>query len=309
MKPAEQTPLSALACAALLKEAGFPPGVVNIVNGFGPTAGAAIAHHQGIDKIAFTGSTEVGHLIQKASGESNLKRVSLELGGKSPFIIFNVSDEELKKAAGFAAASIFGNQGQSCCASSRIFVHEDVYERYLDAAKEIAQQLVVGDPFADETTQGAIVSDEQFQKILGYIKSGKEEGARLVEGGTRVGDKGYFLRPTIFGDVKDDMKIAREEIFGPVMSVIKFKDINEVIKRANATSYGLAAGVYCNDINTVMTLVNALQAGSVWVNCYEYITAQTPFGGFKKSGFGRELGEYGLHEYCEVKTVTIKYGV
>jgi len=289
LKPAEQTPLSALYCAALIKEAGFPAGVVNVVNGFGPTAGAGLALHNDVDKIAFTGSTEIGHLIQEMSAKSNLKRVSLELGGKSPFIIFNVNDEDLRKAAGFAAASIFGNQGQSCCASSRIFVHEDVYERYLEFAKEIAQSLVVGDPFADTTTQGSIVSDEQFKKILGYIDSGKSEGARLVEGGSRVGEKGYFVRPTVFGDVKDTMKIAKEEIFGPVMSVIKFKDVDEVIARANATSYGLAAGVFCNDISTTLKVVNALQAGSVWVNCYEYITAQTPFGGYKQSGFGREL--------------------
>jgi len=307
LKPAEQTPLTALYIGALIKEAGFPAGVVNIVPGYGPTAGAAISMHQDIDKIAFTGSTEIGRLIQQMSGQSNLKRVSLELGGKSPFIIFNVNDADLEAAAGFAAGSIFGNQGQSCCASSRVFVHEDVYERFLEKVKAIAQNLVVGDPFADETTQGAIISDEQFKKILGYIDSGKQQGARLVEGGSRVGDKGYFVRPTVFGDVKDDMKIAREEIFGPVMSVIKFSSVQEAIKRANATSYGLAAGVFCNDMDTVLTMVNALQAGSVWVNCYEYITAQTPFGGFKQSGFGRELGEYGLHEYCEVKTVTIKF--
>ncbi len=195
----------------------------------------------------------------------------------------------MEAAAGYAAASIFGNQGQSCCASSRVFVHEDAYERFLEKAKAIASNLVVGDPMDGSTTQGAIVSDEQFQKILGYIESGQAEGARLVEGGQRVGSKGYFLRPTVFADVTDDMKIAKEEIFGPVMSCIKFKDINEAIRRANKTKYGLAAGIFSSDIDTVLTLVNALQAGSVWVNCYEYITAQTPFGGFKQSGFGREL--------------------
>jgi acyl-CoA reductase-like NAD-dependent aldehyde dehydrogenase len=232
LKPAEQTPLTALAIAALAKEAGFPAGVINIVPGFGPTAGHALAMHNDVNKIAFTGSTEVGRKIQEASAKSNLKRVSLELGGKSPFIIFDVDDKALQRAAEDTANSIFGNQGQSCCASSRIFVHESVHDKFVDKLKEIAQSKVVGDPFDENTTNGAIISDVQFNKVLNYIKLGKDQGAKVVEGGDRVGEKGYFVRPTIFVDVKDDMTIAKEEIFGPVVSVLKFKELNEALKRA-----------------------------------------------------------------------------
>jgi len=307
MKPAEETPLTALYCAALIKEAGFPAGVVNIVLGDGPVAGAALALHHDVDKIAFTGTERVGHLIQEMSAKSNLKRVNLELGGKSPFIIFDINENDLKKAAGDATFSMYTNQGQSCCASSSIFVHESVYERFIEISKEMAEALVVGDPFAAGTTQGSLISQENFGKVLEYIESGKKEGARLVCGGKRVGSKGFFVEPTIFADVTDDMKIATDEILGPVMSIFKFKTVEEVIERANKTKYGLAAGVWSNDITTVMKVTNALQAGSVWVNCFEIVVPQAPFGGFKQSGFGRELGEYGLHEYLEVKTVTIKY--
>lgn len=306
LKPAEQTPLTALAIAALAKEAGFPPGVINVVPGYGSAAGSAISHHMDINKVAFTGSTVVGRKIQEASAKSNLKRVSLELGGKSPFIIFELDDEGLQRAAQETANSIFGNQGQSCCASSRIFVHENVHEKFLEKLKAIADSKVVGDPFSEETTNGALISELQFNKVLGYIQSGKDEGARCVTGGERVGNKGYFVRPTIFADVKDEMTIAKEEIFGPVVSVFKFNEINEAIRRANATAYGLAAGIFCNDINKVMNVAHSIEAGSVWVNCYEVVQNAAPFGGFKQSGFGRELGEYGLHEYTEVKNVTIR---
>nr|AVR59241.1 aldehyde dehydrogenase 1 [Platynereis dumerilii] len=304
MKPAEQTPLSAIYLCALIKEAGFPPGVINVVPGFGPTAGAAVAEHMDIDKVAFTGSTEIGRIVMAAAAKSNLKRVSLELGGKSPLIIF--SDTDLDNAVEWAHAAIMNNHGQNCCAGSRTFVQEEIYDAFVAKAKAIADKRVVGSPWADGTQQGPQVDDAQFKKILSFVESGKSEGAKLQSGGVRVGDKGYFVRPTVFSDVTDDMKIATEEIFGPVQSILKFKTMEEVIERANKTSYGLAAGVFTNDISKAMMMVQALQGGSVWVNCYDIVTQQTPFGGFKQSGIGRELGEYALKEYSEVKTVTMK---
>lgn len=304
LKPAEQTPLSALYCASLLKEAGFPPGVVNIVPGYGPTAGAAISEHMDVDKVCFTGSTEVGKLIMQAAGRSNLKRVSLELGGKSPLIIF--ADADLDEAATWAHGAIMANHGQNCCAGSRTFVEESVYDKFVEKAKALAENRTVGDPYDALSMQGPLIDQEQFQKVLGYCKSGEEQGAKLQTGGVKVGEKGYFLRPTVFSEVTDDMRIAKEEIFGPVQSIIKFKDLAEVTERANRTSYGLAAGVITNDINKALTLANTLQAGTVWINCYDILTPQTPFGGFKQSGHGRELGEYALQEYTEIKTVTIK---
>ncbi len=289
MKPAEQTPLTALAIAALAKEAGFPAGVINVIPGLGPIAGHHLAHHMDVNKIAFTGSTVVGRKIQEASAKSNLKRVSLELGGKSPFIIFDVDDKQLQKAAEDTASSIFANQGQSCCASSRVFVHESVHDAYVEKLRKIADSKVVGDPFGANTTNGALISDLQFRKVLDYIESGKAEGAKVVAGGERVGNKGYFVRPTIFTECRDEMKIAKEEIFGPVVSVFKFTELKEALERANATHYGLAAGIFCNDINKILPLAHALEAGSVWVNCYEIVANQSPFGGFKQSGIGREL--------------------
>lgn len=307
LKPAEQTPLSALAVAALAKEAGFPAGVINVVNGRGYLTGAALSSHMDVNKIAFTGSVIVGRKIQEASANSNLKRVTLELGGKSPFIITEVNDELLQRAAEDTAASIFANQGQSCCACSRIFVQENVYDEYVAKLKAIADSKIVGDPFDEKTTNGSIISKVQYDKILNYIESGKKEGATVAAGGVKCGNgKGYFLRPTVFADVTDNMKIAQEEIFGPVVCVLKYKTVDEAIRRANATSYGLGSGLYSNDINTIMKISNALEAGSVWVNCYEAITNQAPFGGYKQSGFGRELGEYALHEYTEVKNVTMR---
>ncbi|XP_071084565.1 aldehyde dehydrogenase, mitochondrial-like [Haliotis cracherodii] len=304
MKPAEQTPITALYAGTLIKEAGFPPGVVNIVPGFGPTAGAAIAEHMDVDKVAFTGSTEVGHLIMQAAGRSNLKRVSLELGGKSPLII--LADADVQDAAMWAHAAIMTNHGQNCCAGSRTFVQEGIYDKFVEVAKTMAENRVVGDPYDVMTQQGPQVDDAQFKKILDMIKSGKDEGAKLQYGGERWGDKGYFIKPTVFSDVTDNMRIAREEIFGPVQSIIKFRDVEEVLERANATKYGLAAGVITNDINKALVLSQKLQAGSVWVNCYDIVTCQTPFGGFKMSGQGRELGEEALKQYTETKTVTIK---
>ncbi|XP_035666435.1 retinal dehydrogenase 2-like [Branchiostoma floridae] len=304
LKPAEQTPLSALYLAALIKEAGFPPGVVNIVPGYGPTAGAAISEHMDIQKVAFTGSTEVGKIIQQAAGKSNLKRVSLELGGKSPTIVF--PDADLDFAVEEAHQALFFNMGQMCTAGSRTYVHEDIYDEFVRKSVERAKSRTVGDPFDPRNENGPQVDLDQYKKILSMIESGKKEGAKLECGGEAAGEKGYFIQPTVFTDVNDNMTIAKEEIFGPVMSIMKFKDIDDVIRRANDTTYGLVAAVYTKNLDTAMTMSNSLQAGTVWVNCYNRIYPQAPFGGFKASGLGRELGEYGLEQYTEVKTVTIK---
>jgi aldehyde dehydrogenase (NAD+) len=304
LKVAEQTPLSALRVGELILEAGFPEGVVNILPGYGPTAGAALARHMDVDKIAFTGSTEVGHLIMKASAESNLKRVTLELGGKSPNIVF--ADADMEQAIEGSHFALFFNQGQCCCAGSRVFVEEKVYDQFVQKSAERAKRRVVGDPLNKVTEQGPQVDDEQFKKVLGYVESGKKEGAKLVAGGERVGDRGYFVAPTVFADVKDDMKIAQEEIFGPVMSILKFKDMDELVDRANKTIYGLAAAVWTRDIGKAHHIANNVRAGTVWVNCFDVFDAAAPFGGFKQSGLGRELGEYGLQQYSEIKTVTVK---
>jgi len=303
MKLAEQTPLTGLAVAALVKEAGFPPGVVNIVPGFGPTAGAAISEHMDVDKVAFTGSTEVGHIIQKAAGGSNLKRVTLELGGKSPLIVMN--DADLDFAVETAHFALFFNQGQCCCAGSRLMVQEGIYDEFVKRATERAKKRTVGDPFAPSTEQGPQVDEEQFNKVLGYIQSGMAEGACLRAGGGKWGDKGFFVQPTVFSDVTDEMKICKEEIFGPVQVIQKFKTMDEVLERANNNSYGLAAAVFTKDVGNAIYMSNSLRAGTVWVNCYDVLEAQVPFGGYKMSGIGRELGEYGLEAYTEVKTVTI----
>ncbi len=304
MKPAEQTPLSALRIGELIMEAGFPEGVVNMLPGFGPTAGAAIAHHMDVDKVAFTGSTEVGRLIMEAAARSNLKRTTLELGGKSPNIIFG--DSDLDEAVEGAHMGLFVNQGQSCCAGSRVFVEETIYDQFVEKSVARARRRRVGDPLDPRTDQGPQVDQTQFERVMGYIESGQNEGATLACGGERVGDRGYFIQPTVFADVQDHMKIAREEIFGPVMSVIPFKDIGEVIARANRTNYGLAAGVWTRDIKKAHAVANGVRAGTIWVNCYHVLDTRAPFGGFKQSGIGRELGEYGLQEYTEVKTVTVK---
>uniref|UniRef100_A0AC11C7V3 Aldehyde dehydrogenase 2 family member n=1 Tax=Ovis aries TaxID=9940 RepID=A0AC11C7V3_SHEEP len=284
--------------------AGFPPGVVNIIPGFGPTAGAAIASHEDVDKVAFTGSTEVGHLIQVAAGKSNLKRVTLELGGKSPNII--MSDADMDWAVEQAHFALFFNQGQCCCAGSRTFVQEDIYAEFVERSVARAKTRVVGNPFDSRTEQGPQVDETQFKKVLGYIKSGKEEGAKLLCGGGAAADRGYFIQPTVFGDVQDGMTIAKEEIFGPVMQILKFKSMEEVVGRANNSKYGLAAAVFTKDLDKANYLSQALQAGTVWVNCYDVFGAQSPFGGYKLSGSGRELGEYGLQAYTEVKTVTVR---
>ena len=304
LKTAEQTPLSALRVGELIIEAGFPPGVVNLLSGYGPTAGQAIARHPDIDKVAFTGSTEVGHLIMEAAAQTNLKRVTLELGGKSPNIIF--ADANLEQALEGAHFGLFFNQGQCCCAGSRLFVEEKCYDEVVAKSVEQAKQRILGDPFDKNTTQGPQVDQTQFDKVMSYIESGQREGAELLCGGNRFGDRGYFIEPTVFANVQDQMKIAREEIFGPVMSIIKFQDIDEVVMRANDTMYGLAAAVWTQDITKAHAIANRVRAGTVWVNCYDVFDAAAPFGGFKQSGMGRELGEYGLQQYTEVKTVTMK---
>jgi aldehyde dehydrogenase (NAD+) len=304
MKPAEQTPLTALRVGELIVEAGFPEGVVNILPGFGPTAGAAIANHMDVDKVAFTGSTEVGHLIMEAAAKSNLKRVTLELGGKSPNIVF--ADTELDEAVEGAHFGLFFNHGQCCCAGSRVFVEEKIYDKFVEKSGARARNRTVGDPFDPGTEQGPQVDQPQFDKVMGYIESGRKEGAKLVCGGERVGDRGYFIQPTVFADVQDGMKIAKEEIFGPVMSIIPFKSVDEVVMRANRTEYGLAAAVWTKDITKAHSIANSLRAGTVWVNCYNVLDTRAPFGGFKQSGIGRELGEYGLQQYTEIKTVTVK---
>ena len=303
LKPAEQTPLTALRLGELLLEAGLPPGVVNIVPGYGPTAGAAIAQHPDVDKVAFTGSTEVGKLIMKMAAESNLKRVSLELGGKAPNIVF--ADADLDAAVQGAMTGIFFNQGEVCCAGSRLFIEDQIYDEFLAKLKKRAEALVVGNPMDPKTQMGAQVSAEQFNKILGYIERGKSEGAHLVTGGVRATEKGYFLRPTVFGGVGDEMTIAREEIFGPVVSALRFKDVDDLVARANSTVYGLSAGIWTRDIGKAHRLAKSVKAGTVWVNCYNCFDAASPFGGFKQSGFGRELGKYALELYTQVKSVWV----
>jgi len=304
MKPAEQTPLTALRMGELILEAGFPEGVVNLLPGYGPTAGAAIARHMDVDKVAFTGSTEVGHLIMAAAAQSNLKRVTLELGGKSPNIIF--ADTNLDEAVEGAHFGLFFNHGQCCCAGSRVFVEERIYDEFVERSGARAQRRTVGDPFDPATEQGPQVDATQFDKVMSYIDSGRQQGAKLVCGGSRVGDRGYFIQPTVFADVEDGMKIAQEEIFGPVMSIIPFKTVEEVVDRANNTTYGLAAAVWTRDIGKAHAVANSVRAGTVWVNCYNVVDNRAPFGGFKQSGIGREMGEYGLQQYTEIKTVTVK---
>ncbi|EEB13108.1 restnal dehydrogenase, putative [Pediculus humanus corporis] len=308
MKPAEQTPLTALYMASLAKEAGFPPGVINVVPGYGPTAGAALVNHPDVNKIAFTGSTEVGEIIMKGCAASNLKRVSLELGGKSPLVVFSDAPD-LDEAVNIAHEGLFSNHGQSCCAGSRTFVQDTIYDAFVEKATQLASNRVVGDPFKKGVQQGPQIDKEMFDKVMNLIESGKKEGAKVECGGKRLGNVGYFVEPTVFSNVTDNMRIAKEEIFGPVQQIIKFKTLEEVIERANNTTYGLASGIITSDINKAMTFAQSVQAGSVWINCYDAITSQTPFGGFKNSGFGRDLGEESLKEYLETKTITIKVPV
>jgi len=306
LKTAEQTPLSALYFAQFVKEAGFPPGVLNIISGFGKTAGAALSGHMDVDKIAFTGSTLVGRAIMKAAAASNLKKVTLELGGKSPNIVFN--DADIEQTISWVNFGIYYNHGQCCCAGTRIYVQEGIYDKFLEAFKKRALANKVGDPFAEGTFQGPQVSQLQYDRIMGYIDSGKEEGATVEVGGGRHGDKGYYIQPTIFSNVRSDMKIMQEEIFGPVCAIAKFSTEEDVIELGNDTMYGLAAAVHTTNLNTALRVSSALKAGTVWVNCYNMLHHQIPFGGFKASGIGRELGKEALNNYLETKSVAIRLG-
>lgn len=305
LKPAEQTCLTALYIAQLTKEAGFPEGVINVLPGDGKT-GAFISAHNDIDKVAFTGSTEVGKLIQQASGTSNLKRVTLELGGKSPNIV--LADSDLDYAVEQSHFGLFFNMGQCCCAGSRTYVEDRIYDEFVERSAERANKRIVGNPFHNETEQGPQIDETQLNKILSLIESGKREGAKLVAGGDRHHElpEGYYMKPTVFADVQDHMRIAKEEIFGPVQQIIRFKNIDEVVERANNSEYGLAAAVFTKDLDKANHIIQGLRAGTIWVNTYNAFGAQVPFGGFKLSGHGRENGEYALRNYTEVKSVIVK---
>jgi acyl-CoA reductase-like NAD-dependent aldehyde dehydrogenase len=305
LKPAEQTPLTALRLGQLVCEAGFPAGVVNIVPGYGETAGAALAAHPDVDKIAFTGSTEVGKKILQASA-GNLKKVTLELGGKSPNIIF--PDADMRSAIRGASNAIYFNQGQVCTAGSRLFVHKSVYDEVVSGLSEYAGKLKVGQSLDPATDMGPLVSQAQFDRVSTYIETGQREGASVARGGKRVEGElanGYFLQPTIFGQVRDEMTIAREEIFGPVVVALPFEDLEDLTARANKSIYGLAAGVWTNDIKKAHKMAAALKAGVIWINTYNMFDAAAPFGGYKQSGYGREMGHAVLDAYTQTKTVWV----
>ncbi len=302
LKPAEQTPLTALYLAELIEEAGFPPGVINIVPGFGETAGAPLVEHPLVDKIAFTGSTEVGKQIM-ANAAKTVKRVTLELGGKSPNII--LPDADLPRAIRGALNGVMFNQGQVCCAGSRVFIQKKHYDNVVADMVSYAKKIKQGAGILPDTEMGPLVSDEQQNRVLGYIEKGIEEGAELLTGGNKPREEGYFVAPTIFAKVDDDMTIAQEEIFGPVISAMPFEDLDELIERANKTIYGLAAGVWTRDVAKAHYIASKLKAGTVWINCYNAFDAASPFGGYKQSGIGREMGSYALENYTEVKSVWV----
>jgi aldehyde dehydrogenase (NAD+) len=305
LKPAEQTPLTALRIVELAMEAGFPAGVINIINGMGETAGAALVTHPDVDKIAFTGHVDTAKIIQKAAADT-LKRTTFELGGKSPNVIF--ADADLEAAVQGAFHAIYFHGGQCCTAGSRLFVDSKIHHEFVERLAEKAKERKVGDPLDPKTEQGPQVSQEQLDKILHYVKLGESQGATLMTGGERVGTKGFFIQPTIFDNVKDEMAIAKDEIFGPVVSILPFKGLDEVIDRANRTFYGLAAAIWTKDIDKAHIYAKKVKAGTVWVNCYHVVDSTTPFGGFKMSGQGRENGEAALEHYTELKTVTVKLG-
>ena len=301
LKPAEQTPLTALRLAELIAEAGMPEGVVNVVPGFGETAGAALATHMDVDKVAFTGSTEVGKLIVQAAGASNLKKLTLELGGKSPNIVF---EDAVDGAIEGAANAIFFNHGQCCVAGSRLFVHQSRFDEVVDGVAEIAKSIKMGSGMEVGTQMGPLVSEEQFQRVSGFLESGKEDGATALAGGGRFGDRGFFIEPTVLINTNSGMKVVREEIFGPVVVAQPFSDLDEIAAQANDSPYGLGAGIWTKDISKAHALAKKLRAGTVWINCYNVFDAALPFGGYKQSGWGREMGHEALNNYTEVKAVT-----
>jgi phenylacetaldehyde dehydrogenase len=300
LKPAEQTPLSAIRLGELITEAGFPEGVVNIVPGFGETAGAALASHPDVDKIAFTGSTEVGRLILQAAA-GNLKKVSLELGGKSPNIVFG--DSDLKAAIGGAASAIFFNHGQCCCAGSRLYVEQSIFDQVVEGVSNQAKKIKVGPGIEPETQMGPLVSKEQLDRVCGFLESGFSEGAKATAGGKKVSSSGYFVEPTVLVNTDHKMKVVQEEIFGPVVTAIPFKDADSIVPVANDNIYGLAAGIWTKDISKAHRVAEKLRAGTVWINCYNIFDAAMPFGGYKQSGWGREMGKEVLEMYTEVKAV------
>jgi phenylacetaldehyde dehydrogenase len=303
LKPAEQTPLSALRLGELIEEAGFPPGVVNIVTGYGETAGAALAAHPDVDKVAFTGSTEVGKLIVQAAA-GNLKKVSLELGGKSPNIVFG--DADLGIAIPGAASAIFFNHGQCCCAGSRLYVQKKIFDEVVDGVTEQAKKIKVREGFNPESEMGPLVSEEQLNRVLGFLESGKADGVQTVIGGNRIGDRGYFVEPTVLTGARPGMKVVDEEIFGPVVCAMPFDELDEVATQMNQTSYGLAGAIWTKDISKANRMARAMRAGTVWINCYNIFDAALPFGGYKQSGWGREMGKEAIELYTEVKSVCLK---
>jgi phenylacetaldehyde dehydrogenase len=300
LKPAEQTPLTALRLGELIQEAGIPDGVVNIVPGYGETAGAALAAHPDVDKVAFTGSTEVGKLILQAAA-GNLKKVSLELGGKSPNIIFD--DADLDTAIPGAASAIFFNQGQCCCAGSRLYIEKKAFDKVVEGVADNASKIRVRPGFDPESDLGPLVSEEQLNRVCGYLESGQKEGAKAVTGGSREGTTGYFVKPTVLVNTNPKMKVVQEEIFGPVVTAIPFSDPSEIVATANDTIYGLAAGIWTRDIKKAHSMASKIKAGTVWINCYNIFDASLPFGGYKQSGWGREMGHEVLEHYTEVKSV------
>jgi len=300
LKPAEQTPLTALRLGELIQEAGFPDGVVNIVPGYGETAGAALAAHPDVDKVAFTGSTEVGRLIIQAAA-GNLKKVSLELGGKSPNVVFD--DADLEKVIPEASSAIFFNHGQCCCAGSRLYVEKKSFDKVVDGVAQVAEKIRVRPGFDPESDMGPLVSEEQMNRVCGYMDAGIQEGAKAVTGGKREGNRGYFVKPTVLVNTNEKMKVVREEIFGPVVTAIPFSDPSEIVTRANDTVYGLAAGVWTRDIKKAHATAAKIKAGTVWINCYNVFDPSLPFGGYKQSGWGREMGHEVLEHYTEVKSV------
>jgi phenylacetaldehyde dehydrogenase len=300
LKPAEQTSLTSLRLAELIVEAGFPPGVVNILSGLGESAGAALVAHPGVDKIAFTGSTEVGKIINKAATDT-IKRVSLELGGKSPVIV--LPDAQLDAVIGGAANAIFFNAGQVCCAGTRLYAHRKVFDKVVEGVSGAAAAIRLGPGLDQATEMGPLVSKEQQERVLGYIESGRKQGASVAVGGEAPSHAGYYVKPTVLVDVKPDMKVVREEIFGPVLVAQRFDDLDEAIRQANDTPYGLSASVWSSDVSAVHRIVPKLRAGTVWVNCHNFVDPAMPFGGYKQSGFGREHGHAAIELYTELKSV------